>query len=128
MLGFSPALMEVGRYVPGCEGSDLSGCICVCLCGYAVYLSEGREGGEKRKRAMYGYENDELSPATPQFLAGRSFPADTERQTFISIFSISSCVLFTDCDVTCFETAKGSLRHLSGPIFCLLLRARPIHL
>ena len=40
--------MEVGRYVVDGVGLDLSGCICVCLCGYTVYLKEGKEGDERQ--------------------------------------------------------------------------------
>lgn len=43
--------MEVGRYVADCEGLDLSGCICVSLCGYTIYLREGR-GRYERERVL----------------------------------------------------------------------------
>lgn len=108
VLGFSPSWMEVGRYVVDGVGLDLSGCICVCLCGYTIYLSEGRE----TKWTMYGYENDELSSVTPHFLASTRFPIDTERQnSHLSFFPLFPFVRYKLWCHLSFETTRGPRRH-----------------
>lgn len=110
VLGFSPALMEVGRYVVDTLSLDLSGCIYVCM--WAHYISNisemgVRPGGRwKRKWIVYGYESDELSPIAPHSLTGISSTTDTGRQKSHLCFS-SPFNLLKLSSHPCFEAVEN---------------------
>lgn len=96
-------------------------CLGAYVCAYVGMLYIWVKGGRRKgKWAMCGYENDELGPANPYF------PTDTKRgKTPISIFffSVSSCLLFTNCDVT----SVLKLWEALGETW-VLLGAKQIHL
>lgn len=102
----------------------------MCELMWVYYILAWREGEIwKRKGAMYGYENDELSPATPHFLSGASFPIDTQRHNShicLFFFLLFLCALHKLWCHLCRK--KKLLETPESLLFWLLFWAEPIHL
>lgn len=89
VLGFSPGLD--GGAVGGYTCLTVKLCICACLCGYAVYLSEGREGDERESELCMDMKVMSSAPLPlTHFLEGAGFPTDTERVLFFPSFPVRS--------------------------------------